>query len=60
MDLNVGKERAALNRMTVDALRARYAEVSGEETSSGPRQISAVSSWVLPMCVSDSADSLSL
>jgi hypothetical protein len=33
MDLNVGKELAALNRMSVDALRARYAEVFGEPTN---------------------------
>ena len=32
MDLNVGKEVAALQRMTVKELRARYAEVFGEET----------------------------
>jgi hypothetical protein len=32
MDLNIGKELAALQRMTVKELRARYAEVFGEET----------------------------
>ncbi|HZT79147.1 MAG TPA: DUF2924 domain-containing protein [Gemmataceae bacterium] len=32
MDLNVGKEVAALARLTVKELRARYAEVFGEET----------------------------
>jgi hypothetical protein len=32
MHLNVGKEVAALQRMTVKELRARYAEVFGEET----------------------------
>jgi hypothetical protein len=32
MDLNVGKEVAALKRLTVKELRARYAEVFGEET----------------------------
>ncbi|MCL6546791.1 MAG: DUF2924 domain-containing protein, partial [Bryobacteraceae bacterium] len=32
MHRNVGKEVAALQRMTVKALRARYAEVFGEET----------------------------
>src|SRR5262249_6209393 len=32
MHLNVGKEVAALQRMTVKDLRARYAEVFGEET----------------------------
>ena len=32
MDLNIGKEVAALERMTVKQLRARYAEVFGEET----------------------------
>lgn len=32
MDLNVGKEVAALRRMTVNELRARYAEVFGEAT----------------------------
>ena len=33
MDLNVGKEFAALRRMTVGELRARYAEVFGEPTN---------------------------
>jgi len=32
MDLNVGKEVAALQRLTVKELRARYAEVFSEET----------------------------
>ena len=32
MDLNVGREVAALQRLTVKELRARYAEVFGEET----------------------------
>ncbi len=32
MQLNVGREVAALQRMTVKELRARYAEVFGEET----------------------------
>jgi hypothetical protein len=32
MTLNVGKEVAALQRMTVKELRAKYAEVFGEET----------------------------
>jgi hypothetical protein len=32
MHLNVGKEVAALQRLTVKELRARYAEVFGEET----------------------------
>jgi hypothetical protein len=32
MQLNVAKEVAALKRMTVQELRARYAEVFGEET----------------------------
>jgi hypothetical protein len=32
--LNVGKELAALERLTVRQLRARYAEVFGEETRS--------------------------
>jgi hypothetical protein len=32
MHLNVGKEVAALQRMTVKELRARYADVFGEET----------------------------
>jgi hypothetical protein len=35
MSLNVGKEVAALQRMTVRDLRARYAEVFGEETRTG-------------------------
>ena len=33
MNLNVGKELAALRRMTVGELRARYAEVFGETTN---------------------------
>lgn len=33
MKLNVGKELAALRRMSVDDLRARYAEVFGETTN---------------------------
>ncbi len=33
MNLNVGKELAALRRMTVGELRARYAEVFGEITN---------------------------
>lgn len=33
MHLNVGKEVAALQRLTVKELRARYAEVFGEETN---------------------------
>lgn len=33
MALNVGKEVAALQRMTVKELRARYADVFGEETA---------------------------
>lgn len=35
MSLNVGKEVAALKRMTVRELRIRYAEVFGEETRAG-------------------------
>jgi hypothetical protein len=35
MNLNVGKEVAALQRMSVRELRARYAEVFGEETRVG-------------------------
>ena len=35
MSLNVGKEVAALQRMTVRELRTRYAEVFGEETRAG-------------------------
>jgi hypothetical protein len=35
MSLNVGKEVAALQRMTVKELRARYAEVFGDETRTG-------------------------
>jgi hypothetical protein len=38
MDLNVGKELAALNRMSVDALRERYAEVFGEPTNGRHKQ----------------------
>jgi hypothetical protein len=33
MDLNVGKEVAALERMSVDQLRARFSEVYGEQTN---------------------------
>src|SRR5262245_22684873 len=33
MHLNVGKEVAALQRMTVKELRARYGEAFGEETN---------------------------
>lgn len=35
MSMNVGKEVAALQRMTVNELRARYAEVFGDETRTG-------------------------
>ena len=35
MNLNVGKEVAALQRMTVRELRTRYAEVFGEPTRAG-------------------------
>ena len=35
MELNVGKELAALKRMTVNELRRRYAEVFGDETKTG-------------------------
>lgn len=35
MSLNVGKEVAALQRMTVKQLRAKYAEVFGDETRTG-------------------------
>ncbi len=35
MNLNVGKEVAALQRMTVRELRTRYAEAFGEETRAG-------------------------
>ena len=35
MSLNVGKEVAALQRMTVKELRERYAEVFGDETRTG-------------------------
>ncbi|MEX0586324.1 MAG: DUF2924 domain-containing protein [Pirellulales bacterium] len=35
MNLNIGKEVAALQRMTVRELRTRYAEVFGEETRAG-------------------------
>ena len=38
MNLNVGKELAALNRMSVDALRAKYAEVFGESTNGRHKQ----------------------
>ena len=38
MELNVGKEIAALKRMTVGELRERYAEVFGEETHARNKQ----------------------
>ena len=38
MGLNVGKEIAALKRMTVGELRERYAEVFGEETHARNKQ----------------------
>jgi hypothetical protein len=37
MDTNVGKELAALQRMTVKELRTRYAEVFGEATNANNR-----------------------
>jgi Protein of unknown function (DUF2924) len=37
MTLNVGKEAAALQRLTIKELRAKYAEVFGDEASSGNR-----------------------
>ena len=37
MDLNVGKEVAALQRLTVKELRTRYAEVFGEATNANNR-----------------------
>jgi Protein of unknown function (DUF2924) len=37
MSLNIGKEIAALQRMTITALRVKYAEVFGDEASSGNR-----------------------
>ena len=33
MDLNIGKEVAVMKRMTVNELRAKYADVFGEETN---------------------------
>jgi hypothetical protein len=38
MDLNIGKEVAAMKRMTVNELRAKYAEVFGEETKARHKQ----------------------
>lgn len=38
MDLNVGKELAALNRMSVDELRQRYVAVFGEPTNGRHKQ----------------------
>ena len=32
MGMNIGKEVAAMRRMTVAELRGKYAEVTGEET----------------------------
>ena len=37
MDLNIGKELATLRRLAVNELRARYAELFGEETSANNR-----------------------
>jgi Protein of unknown function (DUF2924) len=37
MSLNVGKELAALQRLTVKELRARYAEAFGEDTNANNR-----------------------
>jgi hypothetical protein len=37
MEINVGKELAALPRMSVAALREKYAEVFGEATTTGNR-----------------------
>ncbi len=37
MDLNIGKELAALQRLTVKELRNRYAEVFGEPTNANNR-----------------------
>ncbi|MBE3038145.1 MAG: DUF2924 domain-containing protein [Chloroflexi bacterium] len=39
MGLNVAKEVAAMGRMTVPELRARYAEVFGEECRSRHKQL---------------------
>ena len=47
MGLNVGKELAALRRMSVDDLRTRYAEVFGE-TTNGRRPPSAPSAGRSP------------
>lgn len=38
MDLDIGKEIAAMKRMTVNELRAKYAEVFGEETKARHKQ----------------------
>ena len=38
MSVNVGKEVAALKRMTVRELRVRYTEVFGKETRAGNKQ----------------------
>jgi len=38
MEINVGKEIAALERMTVDDLRGRYAQVFGEPTNARHKQ----------------------
>jgi hypothetical protein len=37
MDVNVGKEVAALSRITPKQLREKYAEVFGEATNTGNR-----------------------
>ena len=44
MDLNVGKEVAALQRMTVKELRARYAEVFGKRRPPATRSGSSSAS----------------
>ena len=38
MALNIGKEIAALNRMTVTELRRKHVEVFGEPTGSGQQR----------------------
>ena len=37
MTVNVGKELAALQRLTIKELKARYAEVFGEATNAANR-----------------------
>ena len=58
MSLNVGKEVAALQRMTVRELRIRYGEVFGEETRSGskPWLVKRIAWWLQSLAEGDLSD----